>query len=183
MNMARKCAYSFFGVLSITAVGCKQLVLTNYLKSLLNKLLVHMNLKKLNTCFLLVLSWILVISCSNMNFELPQGPKGDDGKSAYDLWKEEVAAGNINWPKDKTELADFLVYIKGEKGDKGEDGLSSYELWKKLIANGDATDPHNPGQTWPASKNSEADFWDFLTGRDGQSPHVGENGNWCIGKR
>ncbi len=181
MNMARKCAYSFFGVLSITAVGCKQLVLTNYLKSLLNKLLVHMNLKKLNTCFLLVLSWILVISCSNMNFELPQGPKGDDGKSAYDLWKEEVAAGNINWPKDKTELADFLVYIKGEKGDKGEDGLSSYELWKKLIANGDATDPHNPGQTWPASKNSEADFWDFLTGRDGQSPHVGENGNWWIG--
>ncbi len=130
-----------------------------------------------------MLSWLLVISCSDMNFELPKGPKGDDGKSAYDLWKEEVVAGNIDWPKDKTELTDFLVYIKGEKGDKGEDGLSSYQLWKEFIANGDVADPHNPEQTWPASKNSEKDFWDFLTGRDGQTPHVGENGNWWIGNQ
>ena len=92
-------------------------------------------------------------------------------------------AGNIDWPKDKTELTDFLVYIKGEKGDKGEDGLSSYQLWKEFIANGDVADPHNPEQTWPASKNSEKDFWDFLTGRDGQTPHVGENGNWWIGNQ
>ncbi len=41
-----------------------------------------MNLKRINTCFLLMLSWLLVISCSDMNFELPKGPKGDDGKSA-----------------------------------------------------------------------------------------------------
>lgn len=182
-TMAGKCSYSVLGVLLVTAVFCRQSVLLSFYIYNSIIFLVHMNLNKINTCFLLLFSWIFAISCSNMNFELPQGPKGEDGKSAYDLWKEEVAAGNVNWPEDKTELVDFLVYIKGEKGDKGEDGLSSYELWKDLIASGNAADPHTPGQTWPASKNSEADFWDFLTGRDGQTPHVGENGNWYIGNK
>lgn len=26
-------------------------------------------------------------------------------------------------------------------------------------------------------------FWDFLSGRDGESPHIGENGNWYIGNK
>ena len=89
--------------------------------------------------------------------------------------------GRIHWPSDRTEVADFLAYIKGEKGDKGENGLSSYELWKALIAQGGVSDPHHPSQTWPASKNTEGDFWDFLCGRDGQTPHVGDNGTWWIG--
>ena len=124
---------------------------------------------------------LLATACTSIGFELPQGPQGPDGKSAYDLWKEEVEAGRINWPGDRTTPADFFVFVKGEKGDRGADGQSSYELWKQLIAQGTVANPHDGSQTWPASKNSEADFWDFISGRDGQTPHVGSNGNWFIG--
>lgn len=128
-----------------------------------------------------VLLLVVFYSCSRIGFDLPQGPQGASGKSAYEIWKEEVVGGRIHWPSDRTEVADFLAYIKGEKGDKGENGLSSYELWKALIAQGGVSDPHHPSQTWPASKNTEGDFWDFLCGRDGQTPHVGDNGTWWIG--
>lgn len=124
---------------------------------------------------------LLATACTSIGFELPQGPQGPDGKSAYDLWKEEVEAGRINWPGDRTTPADFFVFVKGEKGDRGADGQSAYELWKQLIAQGTVVNPHDGSQTWPASKNSEADFWDFISGRDGQTPHVGSNGNWFIG--
>ena len=124
---------------------------------------------------------LLATACTSIGFELPQGPQGPDGKSAYDLWKEEVEAGHINWPGDRTTPADFFVFVKGEKGDRGADGLSAYELWKQLIAQGTVANPHDGSQTWPTSKNSEADFWDFISGRDGQTPHVGSNGNWFIG--
>lgn len=128
-----------------------------------------------------VLLLVIFYSCSRIGFDLPQGPQGASGKSAYEIWKEEVVGGRINWPSDRTEVADFLAYIKGEKGDKGDNGLSSYELWKAMIAQGGVSDPHNPSQAWPASKNTEGDFWDFLCGRDGQTPHVGDNGTWWIG--
>ena len=124
---------------------------------------------------------LLATACTSIGFELPQGPQGPDGKSAYDLWKEEVEAGRINWPGDRTTPADFFVFVKGEKGDRGANGQSAYELWKQLIAQGTVANPHDGSQTWPASKNSEADFWDFISGRDGQTPHVGSNGNWFIG--
>ena len=124
---------------------------------------------------------LLATACTSIGFELPQGPQGPDGKSAYDLWKEEVEAGRIDWPGDRTTPADFFVFVKGEKGDRGADGQSAYELWKQLIAQGTVANPHDGSQTWPASKNSEADFWDFISGRDGQTPHVGSNGNWFIG--
>ena len=124
---------------------------------------------------------LLATACTSIGFELPQGPQGPDGKSAYDLWKEEVEAGRINWPGDRTTPADFFVFVKGEKGDRGADGQSAYELWKQLIAQGTVANPHDGSQTWPASKNSEADFWDFISGRDGQTPRVGSNGNWFIG--
>ena len=39
---------------------------------------------------------LLATACTSIGFELPQGPQGPDGKSAYDLWKEEVEAGRIN---------------------------------------------------------------------------------------
>lgn len=129
----------------------------------------------------IVLLLVIFYSCSRIGFDLPQGPQGASGKSAYEIWKEEVLGGRISWPSDRTEVADFLAYIKGEKGDKGDNGLSSYELWKALIAQGGVSDPHNPSQIWPAERNTEGDFWDFLCGRDGQTPHVGDNGTWWIG--
>ncbi len=125
----------------------------------------------------------IFFSCSSIDFELPQGPQGTNGKSAYEIWKEEVETGHINWPSTQVDLADFLVYIKGEKGDKGKDGMSAYDQWKILITQGNVTNPHDPSLIWPSSKNTEADFWDFLSGRDGESPHIGENGNWYIGNK
>lgn len=139
--------------------------------------------KKCKIYVLSVLLCTFFFSCSSIDFELPQGPQGTNGKSAYEIWKEEVETGHINWPSTQVDLADFLVYIKGEKGDKGKDGMSAYDQWKILITQGNVTNPHDPSLIWPSSKNTEADFWDFLSGRDGQSPHIGENGNWYIGNK
>ena len=54
-----------------------------------------------------------------------KGEKGEDGKSAYEVWKAQ--AGNEN----KSET-DFTKAIKGEKGDNGK---SAYELWKEIPGN------------------------------------------------
>ena len=139
--------------------------------------------KKCKIYVLSVLLCTFFFSCSSIDFELPQGPQGTNGKSAYEIWKEEVETGHINWPSTQVDLADFLVYIKGEKGDKGKDGMSAYDQWKILITQGNVTNPHDPSLIWPSSKNTEADFWDFLSGRVGESPHVGENVYWYIGNK
>ena len=76
--------------------------------------------KKCKIYVLSVLLCTFFFSCSSIDFELPQGPQGTNGKSAYEIWKEEVETGHINWPSTQVDLADFLVYIKGEKGDKGK---------------------------------------------------------------
>lgn len=137
-------------------------------------------LKKCKSYLSTLLLCVFLFSCSNIGFELPQGPQGKNGKSAYEIWKEEVKAGHIDWPSEQVELTDFLFYIKGPKGDKGSNGLSAYEQWKELISQGNVTNPHSPDQLWPSSQNSEADFWNFLSGADGKSPYIGNNGNWWI---
>nr|WP_256680617.1 hypothetical protein [Bacteroides pyogenes] len=115
---------------------------------------------------------------------MPKGPKGDAGLSAYDIWKQKVADGTIDWPKNEVEVTDFFKYLKGKDGVDGIDGKSAYEVWKEQIAKGDVDDPHNPGKKWDPKKNSVADFWKFLTGasgENGQTPRIGDNGNWWIG--
>lgn len=49
------------------------------------------------------------------NRAMTPGPQGENGQSAYELWKSQE--GN----SDKTE-DDFLNSLKGEKGDVGEQG-------------------------------------------------------------
>ncbi|WP_373244311.1 collagen-like triple helix repeat-containing protein [Megamonas funiformis] len=49
------------------------------------------------------------------NRAMTPGPQGEDGQSAYELWKSQE--GN----SDKTE-DDFLNSLKGEKGEKGDAG-------------------------------------------------------------
>ena len=49
------------------------------------------------------------------NRTMTPGPQGENGQSAYELWKAQE--GN----SDKTE-EDFLNSLKGEKGDQGEEG-------------------------------------------------------------
>lgn len=137
--------------------------------------------KKALLGFRVLLLAIIISSCGNMNFDLPYGPKGPRGRAAYDVWKEQVNKGQINWPKDQVEVSDYLVYIKGPKGDRGDDGLSAYETWKALIKDNNVPNPHVPGETWDSNRNSQTDFWDFLTGKDGKTPYVGKNKNWWIG--
>ena len=124
-------------------------------------------------------------SCTDVDITMPKGPKGDTGLSAYEFWKEKVADGTVNWPKDQTEVADFFKFLKGKDGKDGKDGQSAFEQWKDMIASGSVDDPHNPGEKWPSENNTVQDFWRFLTGasgEDGQTPHIGDNGNWFIGK-
>lgn len=52
----------------------------------------------------------------------------------------------------------------GKDGANGANGKSAYELWKEYISSGDVDNPHNPDQKWPADRNKQTDFWDFLTG-------------------
>ncbi|HUH27490.1 hypothetical protein [Gelidibacter sp.] len=78
---------------------------------------------------------------------LANGPKGDDGKSAFQVWLDLGNTGNE---------ADFIASLKGDDGADGvdgaigNDGASAYDSW---IAAG------NTG--------SEQDFLDSLIGADG----------------
>ena len=133
---------------------------------------------------IIVLLTSLVTSCSEVDITMPKGPKGDDGLSAYEIWKKAVADGTIEWPKTETEVTDFFKYLKGKDGKDGKDGQSAYEQWKDAVEKGTVDNPHKPGTKWPAGDNSVQDFWRFLTGatgENGQTPHIGDNGNWWIG--
>ena len=124
---------------------------------------------------------LLMAACTDVDITMPKGPKGDTGLSAYEFWKEKVADGTVDWPKDRTEVADFFKYLKGNDG---KDGKSAFDQWKDMIADGSVDNPHNPGSKWPAGNNTVQDFWYFLTGatgESGQTPHIGDNGHWFVG--
>lgn len=131
-----------------------------------------------------------LMACTNLDITMPKGPKGDTGLSAYEVWKESVLNGTVEWPKNEVEIPDFFKFLKGKDGVNGTNGIdgvngkSAYDIWKETIASGEVDDPHNPGQKWNANKNSVQDFWIFLTGatgENGQTPHIGDNGHWWIG--
>lgn len=127
---------------------------------------------------------LLIAACTDVDITMPKGPKGDTGLSAYEFWKEKVADGTVDWPKDRTEVADFFKYLKGNDGKDGKDGKSAFDQWKDMIADGNVDNPHNPGSKWPAGNNTVQDFWYFLTGatgESGQTPHIGDNGHWFVG--
>ena len=127
---------------------------------------------------------LLMAACTDVDITMPKGPKGDTGLSAYEFWKEKVADGTVDWPKDRTEVADFFKYLKGNDGKDGKDGKSAFDQWKDMIADGSVDNPHNPGSKWPAGNNTVQDFWYFLTGatgESGQTPHIGDNGHWFVG--
>ena len=88
---------------------------------------------------------------------------GQDGKSP------EVAIGeNGHWyinGKDTGKSAFGKDGKNGTNGTNGTNGKSAYELWKEYISSGEVDNPHNPDQKWPADRNKQTDFWDFLTGK------------------
>ena len=96
---------------------------------------------------------------------------GKDGKSP------EVAIGeNGNWWIDGKDTGKPAYGKDGKPGEDGKDGKSAYELWKEEIAKGNTPDPHNPGMMWDPDKNTVADFWEFLRGKDGKDGQDGQDG-------
>ena len=124
---------------------------------------------------------VTFLSCDNeLHMLFPEGPAG---KSAYEVWVEEVLNGTIDWPEDRTDVNNFFLYLKGEDGKNGADGQSAYELWLAEVEKG-LENPHNPGHEWPKDQTDMNDFWYYLSGADGQNgvtPNIGDNGNWWIG--
>ena len=113
-------------------------------------------------------------------FRTAAGPQGPDGKSAYDLLgKEEVEAGRINWPGDRTTLRTSSSSSRRE-GDRGADGQSAYELWKadlaKRCGTPEALTDHRDGSKWDCERNSLDDFYEFLRGADGADGKDGKDG-------
>ena len=127
----------------------------------------------LTAALLCVMVWH---SCSHVDNLLPVGPKGDDGNSSYDEWVQAVNNGQLPWDKG-TDLANYFLFLKGSKGTTG---TSAYELWRETIASGKVPNPHKAGDFWPANQNTEADFWNFLSGANGQNPVIMPDGTWGI---
>lgn len=116
----------------------------------------------------------------------PEGPEGPAGKSAYEVWVDGVNDGTIDWPKDRTDVNNFFLYLKGEDGKDGQDGAdgkSAYEIWIAEVEAG-LDNPKNPGTDWPKDQTDINDFWYYLTGADGKdgvTPNIGDNGHWWVG--
>ena len=133
---------------------------------------------------LLSLLCITTFSCSNeLQMLFPEGPAG---KSAYEVWVDGVNDGTIDWPKDRTDVNNFFLYLKGEDGKDGQDGAdgkSAYEIWITEVEAG-LDNPKNPGTDWPKDQTDINDFWYYLTGADGKdgvTPNIGDNGHWWVG--
>ena len=133
---------------------------------------------------LLSLLCITTFSCSNeLQMLFPEGPAG---KSAYEVWMDGVNDGTIDWPKDRTDVNNFFLYLKGEDGKDGQDGAdgkSAYEIWIAEVEAG-LDNPKNPGTDWPKDQTDINDFWYYLTGADGKdgvTPNIGDNGHWWVG--
>ena len=98
---------------------------------------------------------------------------GQDGKSAYELWKEQGNEGSV---------ADFLAKLKGEQGKAGK---SAYELWVEQGNTGSVADylAKQKGEQGDAGK-STYDLWkeagnegsmsDFLAAQKGEKGDTGK---------
>ncbi|MDR2882401.1 MAG: hypothetical protein LBU98_01260, partial [Alistipes sp.] len=108
----------------------------------------------------------------------PIGPGGAPGLSAYQLWLELIADGNVPDPHNPEEMwdpendseADFWYYLKGTKGDKGE---TAYQLWViDVKSEAGLDDPHKDGdEKWPTTETDMDDFYRYLMGAKGLSAY------------
>ena len=137
---------------------------------------------------------LLATACGDAKVTMPPGPDGDrgnDGLTAYLLWKDALKQGTVtDWDANKDTEADFAKYLQGKdgangtNGKDGKDGESAYAMWKRMVETGQVDDPHNKGQKWPATKTTVQDFWKFLTGGTGESgqvPRISDDGYWVVG--
>lgn len=127
---------------------------------------------------LFILSIVLASCNTDLHITMPEGPQGANGLSAYEIWKDGVGNGSIDWDKDLVEEMHFFLYLKGKNGENGKDGAdgkSAYEIWKEEVNKG-LDDPHNPGQLWPKDKITIQNFWQYLAGENGADGKDGSNG-------
>lgn len=119
---------------------------------------------------------IVSVACTNLQVLGPQGEtgdKGDPGMSAYETWLQLLDKGQYpDWTGGRSE-ADFLIFLSGKDG---KNGKSAYEEWKDMIAKGNVEDPHNPGTIWQPGRDTERDFFWFLTGAKGDKGDKGDKG-------
>lgn len=132
------------------------------------------------------------------------GKDGKDGKSALELWREYVVAGvedpknpGVQWDKEKVSERDFYEFLSGADG---KDGSTPYigsngNWW--IVVNGSPEDLGVPahglkGDTGDkGEKGDKGDKGDDgeagepgqpgEPGIPGDTPFIGENGNWWIG--
>lgn len=111
---------------------------------------------------------LISLGCTNLQLLAPQGEKGEPGEagmSAYKIWLSLIQEGKYPEWKDRQTEADFLLFLTGKNSQKGR---TAYEEWKGMISKGDVADPHNPGATWSAERNTLRDFFWFLTAAKGK---------------
>ena len=88
-----------------------------------------------------------------------RGKDGQNGKSAYDIWKENGHSGTekefLEWLKGDAGSQG----IQGEKGEDGQDGKSAYDIWKENGHSG-----------------TEEEFLEWLKGDAGSQGIQGEKG-------
>lgn len=125
---------------------------------------------------LLTVALLLGSGCSEERFDFPKGDPGVSGISAYQLWKNGVADGSIDWPRDAVDMRDFMLF---QKAHDGKNGATILDLFKEYIQAGNVPNPHNPSETWPKDAVDERSFWEFVTGKDGAIPVV-TDGVWTI---
>ncbi len=151
---------------------------------------------KRNNIYIMVMALgCLLASCAHeVGITTPDGPKGKQGPSLYEIWLTELKEGkHPNWSATATTLADYFKFIHARdlknapttNGQNGADGKSAYEEWKAYIKQG-VPNPHNPNEEWPKDKDSRAAYYDYLTGATGETgpvPHIDpQTGNWFVGK-
>lgn len=101
-----------------------------------------------------------------------QGEKGDSGRDGVD-GKTPVIKNGTWWIGDtNTGVA--------AAGTNGTNGLSAYELWKADLAlrcnTAEAFVDYKNGGTWNCEKNTLADFYEYLRGKDGKDGKDGQDG-------
>ena len=152
---------------------------------------------KINLIAVILIGTAMAAACNTLEVTMPKGPQGEqgvqgvsgkDGLSAYEIWVESIKDKTVSDWSGGTSVTDFFKYLKGKDGVDGKDGAdgkngkTAYELWIEYVASG-VEDPKNPGSQWDRTRITEKDFYEFLSGNDGDNgstPYIGTDGNWWI---
>ena len=98
-------------------------------------------MRQLIKTFIVILGAVAMIACTDVEMQLPKGPQGErgaEGLSAYEVWVKAVKDGTIKDWTGSTEINDYFIYLKGKDGADGKDGSdgkTAYEVWVEMVKN------------------------------------------------